>query len=862
MCLLSASAGFLRHNYDESSQMETVMEHDSQKPNLANSSDLMSNPDSTSNLDLANNPDLESQSSNLGQQAHNLDNSWHSIPTKRSFIVLLVVFSIIMLSAFGAKNLYFRGDYNIFFEGTNKQLMAFDEIQTTFAKTDNLAIVIAPEDGNVFTPETLTLIQNLTVDSWQIPYSSRVDSLANYQHTEAVEDDLLVEDLLYEEYEHTPERIAKVKQIALNEPLLKNALVSASGDVTIVNVTVQLPEVDKTAEVQEVIAAINTMIAKYQADSPNVEFHKAGIIAMNNAFMMSAQEDSSTLVPLMLLVVLVFLTFMLRSFFSVVATLVVIISSIVATMGLSGWAGMFLSTATVNVPTLVLTLAVADCVHVIVTMRQAMQRGMEKARAIQYSIKLNAMPILITSVTTAIGFLMMNMSDSPVLRDFGNLSALGVIIACFLSVTMLPALLKLLPVKTLPANEAAQNKVTFMDKLGDFVVTNRKALLPISTLVIVGAAALIPLNKVNDESVKYFDTSSEFRQAADFMEQTVSGMTTISIAVKTNESQAIADPVFLQAIGDFTDWLRVQPETDHVATLSDVYMRLNKNMHGDDDSYYQLPLNRELAAQYLLLYEMSLPYGLDLNNQINVDKSSIKMVLTVDNLGSVELVELEERIYSWFAANAPQYEVVASSPSLMFAHIGETNMASMLSTLPITLVLISGLMIFALRSVRLGVISLVPNIAPAIIGFGLWALISGEINLGLSVVVTLTLGIVVDDAVHFLSKYQRARLEGKSAEEAVRYAFHTVGRALWITTVVLVAGFSVLAMSSFRLNSDMGLLSAIVIFIALVVDFILLPSLLMIFDKQTHYAVKTQHGSKPDTKSQPSSTGELSTSTK
>nr|OEF70909.1 RND transporter [Vibrio tasmaniensis 1F-187] len=817
------------------------MEHDSQKPAFDHQNRDNRNVDSVNG---------------------DLNNSWHSIPTKRSFIVLLVVFSIIMLSALGAKNLYFRGDYNIFFEGTNKQLMAFDEIQTTFAKTDNLAIVVAPEDGNVFTPETLTLIQNLTVDAWQIPYSSRVDSLANYQHTEAVEDDLLVEDLLYEEYAHTPERIAKVKQIALNEPLLKNALVSASGDVTIVNVTVQLPEVDKTAEVQEVIAAINTMIAKYQADYPSVEFHKAGIIAMNNAFMMSAQEDSSTLVPLMLLVVLVFLTFMLRSFFSVVATLVVIISSIVATMGLSGWAGMFLSTATVNVPTLVLTLAVADCVHVIVTMRQAMQRGMEKAQAIQYSIKLNAMPILITSVTTAIGFLMMNMSDSPVLRDFGNLSALGVIIACFLSVTMLPALLKLLPVKTLPTNEAAESKVTFMDKLGDFVVANRKALLPISTLVIVGAAALIPLNKVNDESVKYFDTSSEFRQAADFMEQTVSGMTTISIAVKTNESQAIADPVFLQAIGDFTEWLRVQPETDHVATLSDVYMRLNKNMHGDDDSYYQLPLNRELAAQYLLLYEMSLPYGLDLNNQINVDKSSIKMVLTVDNLGSVELVELEERIYSWFAANAPQYEVVASSPSLMFAHIGETNMASMLSTLPITLVLISGLMIFALRSVRLGIISLVPNIAPAIIGFGLWALISGEINLGLSVVVTLTLGIVVDDAVHFLSKYQRARMEGKSAEEAVRYAFHTVGRALWITTVVLVAGFSVLAMSSFRLNSDMGLLSAIVIFIALVVDFILLPSLLMIFDKQTHYAVKTQHGSKPDIKSQPSPTAELSASTK
>ncbi|MFQ0976749.1 MMPL family transporter [Vibrio campbellii] len=757
---------------------------------------------------------------------------WGKVPTKYSIWVVLATVLLVIFATIGGKNLYFRGDYNIFFDGTNKQLLAFDEIQTTFAKTDNLAIVVAPDNNDVFTPATLQLIRNLTNDSWQVPYSSRVDSIANYQHTEAFEDDLLVEDLLYEDYELTPDRIAKVKQISLTEPVLKGALISEKGDVTVVNITVQLPEVDKTAEVQEVMSHINTMLERYQQNYPNVEFHKAGIIAMNYAFMTAAQEDSSTLVPTMLLVILVFLTIMLRSVLSVVATLIVIVSSVMATMGLSGWAGMFLSTATVNVPTLVMTLAVADCVHVITTMRQSMQNGFSKAHSIERSVSLNFIPILITSVTTAIGFLMMNMSDSPVLRDFGNLSALGVMIACFLSVTLLPALLKLLPinVKQTPSN----GKSDFMDKLGDFVVTHRKALLPASVLVIAVSASLIPLNRVNDESVKYFDNRSDFRQAADFMEARISGMTNISIAIKTNESQGIADPVFLNAIGGFTDWLRVQPETDHVATLADVYKRLNKNMHGDDESYYALPQNRELAAQYLLLYEMSLPYGLDLNNQINVDKSSIKMVLTVDNLGSVELVDLENRIYAWFADNAPQYEVVASSPSLMFAHIGETNMASMLSTLPITLVLISALLIFALRSLKLGLISLVPNIAPAVIGFGLWALISGEINLGLSVVVTLTLGIVVDDAVHFLSKYQRSRKEGQTAEQAVRYAFHTVGRALWITTVVLVAGFSVLAMSSFRLNADMGQLSAIVIFIALVVDFLFLPTLLMLFDRAAY----------------------------
>ncbi|EJD0681901.1 RND transporter [Vibrio parahaemolyticus] len=754
------------------------------------------------------------------------------IPTKYSLLVLLATIFLIIVATIGGKNLYFRGDYDIFFDGTNKQLLAFDEIQTTFAKTDNLAIVIAPEDGDIFTPQTLSLIQKITVDAWQVPYSSRVDSIANYQHTEAFDDDLLVEDLLYSEYELTPERISKVKRIALSEPVLKSALVSEKGDVTVVNITVQLPEMDKTAEVEEVVSSINAMIDRYQRAYPDVTFHKAGIIAMNHAFMTAAQDDSSTLVPTMLVVILVFLTIMLRSILSVIATLIVIIGSVMATMGISGWAGMFLSTATVNVPTLIMTLAVADCVHVIATMRQSMKNGFTKAQSIERSIALNFVPILITSVTTAIGFLMMNMSDSPVLRDFGNLSALGVMVACFLSVTLLPALLKLLPIHV--KMETSQDQKHVMDRLGDFVVSQRRALLPLSVVVIVVCASLIPLNKVNDESVEYFGQRNEFRQAADFMEERISGMTNISIAIKTNESQGIAAPDFLNTIGEFSSWLRDQPETDHVATLADVYKRLNKNMHGDDEAYYSLPQERELAAQYLLLYEMSLPYGLDLNNQINVDKSSIKMVLTVENLGSVELVDLENRIYQWFAEHAPQYQVVASSPSLMFAHIGETNMASMLSTLPITLVLISALLIFALRSVRLGLISLMPNIAPAVIGFGLWALISGEINLGLSVVVTLTLGIVVDDAVHFLSKYQRARREGQTAEQAVRYAFHTVGRALWITTVVLVAGFSVLAMSSFRLNADMGQLSAIVIFIALVVDFLFLPTLLMLFDKKAY----------------------------
>jgi predicted RND superfamily exporter protein len=260
--------------------------------------------------------------------------------------------------------------------------------------------------------------------------------------------------------------------------------------------------------------------------------------------------------------------------------------------------------------------------------------------------------------------------------------------------------------------------------------------------------------------------------------------------------------------------------------------RLNMNMHGDDPEWYRLPDDRELAAQYLLLYEMSLPYGLDLNNQIDISKSATKLTVFLDSLSSNELLAIESRAQAWLTENTPHMQSYSASPSVMFAYIGQRNIRSMLVGTSVALVLISIILIFALRSVKIGLISLVPNLAPAAMGFGLWGLLYGQVGLGLSIVAGLTLGIVVDDTVHFLSKYLRARREqGMNSQDAVRYAFHTVGIALLVTTIVLVAGFLVLAQSTFKLNSDMGLLTSITIAFALLADFIFLPPLLMKLDK-------------------------------
>jgi predicted RND superfamily exporter protein len=761
--------------------------------------------------------------------------AWLTTIIHRPWLTLLLGILFIGATGYGAQNLYFRGDYKIFFEDKNEQLMAFEQMQRVFNKTSSASIIIAPHSGDVFDKASLELIRDITEGAWQTPYSSRVDSISNYQHTSAQEDDLLVEAMIYEDTELTDEKRALIKQVVMNEPNLVKRMVSDKGHVAVVNITVQLPEKDRTREIAEVAESVRALSAQFKAKGVKADFYHAGIIIMNYSFATEAQKDASTLVPAMFLGIMIMLAILLRSISGTLVTMIIIITSVLTTLGIAGWLGFYLSTATVNVPTIIMTLAVADCVHVIGSMLFQMRQGKTKEEAITDSMKLNLMPIFITSTTTSIGFLTMNFSNVPILRDLGNLTAIGVMIAFLFSVTLLPAMLRLVPIKVVVEKQS----LGLIEKFAEWVITHHRMLLPVSVVVAVGLSSFVVLNRVNDEATKYFSPNTEFRQSTLFMQENISGMSTIDFSLYTGEESGINKPAFLASVEKFANWLRAQPEVDHVATITNVFKRLNKSMHADNNGWYKLPVDQELAAQYLLMYEMSLPYGLDLNNQINLDKSAIRLVTTMKDLGSKEFTAFEQKAAKWFNSNASNLTMTASSPSLMFAHIGEKNMQSMIKSLPTALVLISMLLIFALGSWRLGLISLVPNIVPATIGFGIWGLYSGEINLGLSVVAGMSLGIIVDDTVHFLSKYKHARDEGKNAEEAVRYSFHSVGRALWVTTLVLSVGFAILALSNFRLNSDMGLLTGIILVVALAVDFLFLPAFLMVFDKQNKGA--SQH---------------------
>lgn len=765
--------------------------------------------------------------------ANQFAKKWGEFIIKHKWKVLIITI-VIALGLGSQARMEFDGDYHVFFNETNPELEAFDALQEKYTKLDNVILVLSPANGDVFTKENLAAVEELTAESWNTPYSSRVDAITNFQHTSADGDDLYVDDLSYESSLKTVAEVAEIEVKALKEPLLVNRIINEKGSVTAVNVTIRLPGKDSAKEIPEVTAFVRNMVANFKENHPNIQVHTTGLVPLNTAFFESAMRDMG-LTLIMILIVIITTLILTRNIFSSITTLVVVLFSIISAAGFIGIMGIKLTPPSATFMTMILTLAVADSIHILITMHQKMRRdGLNKIDAIIESIRLNLMPVFITSVTTVIGFLSMNFGDVPPFWDLGNITAFGMTMAFLFSTTTLPALMAIFPVKAKDKIEQTKTKKNYYHVFGEFVVKRPMRLSIISLLIIGLMTFLATKNTFNDEFVNYFDESVEFRTDTDYISENLTGIYNIELSVGSGESGGINNPEYLKNLNDFENWLNEQPEVIHVNAFSEVARRVNRSMHGDDESYYRVPENREEAAQYLLLYELSLPFGLDLNNQINVDKSESRVTVTLKNIDSPEIIAFAKRTENWLKDNAPaEMHAIPVSPMLMFSNLGFRQAESMFNGNIIALILITLVLMFALRNFKLGLLSIIPNVAPVLVGFGIWALYKGQINTGMVIVFGMTLGIIVDDTVHFMSKFLRARNElGYNAKEAVIYAFDTVGKALVTTTIVLIAGFSVLATSAFALNSYMARITVIIILAALIIDFILLPSLLILTSRK------------------------------
>ena len=731
--------------------------------------------------------------------------------------------------ATGGARLTVDNNYRALFSDDDPRLMAFDALQSTFTQSNSVLIAIAPRTGTVFSREALGVVEELTEAAWQTPHSLRVDSLTNYIHSRADGDNLIVEPLVADTRTLSYRELAEVERVALDDSDITGRLVSSDGRVASILITLATPEGDDDVATIEIAEHLDSLIEAARASQPDMTFHAAGYVLVNRAMGDAVAADSATLVPVAMIVILTLTLIMLRSILATLSMAAIGLLSVVSAMGIAGWGGMVLTPVTAGVPVIVMVISVAGSIHIIETTLSGMRQGLGKDAAITKAMAVNAWPVFLTSATTAVGFLSLNASDAPPFRDLGNAVALGVACAFVYSMSVLPALLSVLPLR---APKSGSGRSPFFDRLADLVIerpwTTSGAFCVIAVVLVSG----IPRLELGDNLRHYFDESYEIRIASDFISENLTGLDRLEYTLDSGQDGGITDPGYLRRVEEFAAWFREQPEVDHVQTFTDVMTRLNRNMHGDDREFHRLPESRELAAQYLLLYEFSLPSGTDLNDRMDIGKSATRMVVTIGDGTSRTLRDIDERAQDWLRAKSPEFLQEASGLSSIVAYMTLRNLHSMLSGTIIAMALISLILIVALRSARLGLISFVPNFLPAFMTFGAWGFLVGQIGVVSSVVLATVFGIIVDDTIHFLESYRRARQDGLDEREAVRNTICVVGPALWTTSLVLSAGFLVLLASGFELSWVLGLLVAITVLFALAADFLLLPALLMAFDRR------------------------------
>ena len=747
------------------------------------------------------------------------------------WMVILAAVAVTIGIGTGMSRLEFASNYRVFFSDENPELSAFENLQATYTKNDNILFVLEPEEDTAFTNNTLAAVEALTAEAWKIPFAIRVDSISNFQYTSAIEDDLIVEDLIIDAKNLTQEEMQSRKVISVDEPLLVNQLVTPTGAVTAINVVLQYPDQSLT-EVPEAVEAARQLRDRISSEFSGIDISLTGVSMLNNSFSEVGMIDAGTLTPLMFLVILVMTWLILRSLAGTVSVLLVILFSSIVGMGIAGFFAIKLTPISMSATTVILTLAVADSIHILISLRSLLRDGMSKVDAIAEAVRLNFMPVTITSITTVVGFLALNFSDSPPFWHLGNITATGIAAAWLFSLTLLPALMSVLPIKVKKVHEREWSQVA-MTRLADFVIAHYRRLLVGACLIVVGFMACIPLMTFNDQWVEYFDERVAFRTDSDKALKHF-GMYPIEYSVPALNPGGVSEPEYLENLEKFVQYLRTRPEVKHVYSISDIMKRLNKNMHGDDQSFYHIPKNRELSAQYLLLYELSLPYGLDLNDRINVDKSATRVTATLRKVTTSETKTFLADTQAWMAENWPEYmQSQPTSAQVMFTYITDRNVDNMISGTLVAIIAIALIMVIALRSIRLGLLSMIPNGLPLLMTFGAWAVLIGEVGFSVATVASVSLGIIVDDTVHFLSKYVRARNEhGISVDDSIRYAFRNVGVAILVNTIILVIGFFVLTTSAFKMNVDMGLMTILSILFALLLDFLFLPALLLVMDKK------------------------------
>ncbi|MDE0519201.1 MAG: MMPL family transporter, partial [Candidatus Dadabacteria bacterium] len=672
------------------------------------------------------------------------------IVTRRWLTILLSLLVMLVLAAGAARLIVVDVDFRNHFGESDPHLLALEQLEETYALSDVALVAVAPHNGTVFTKDALVAIEELTEQLWRTPYATRVDSISNYTHSEGLEDELVVEPLIEEAGSLSDTDIERIKDIALGTQEVAGRFISRDEKVAGLVVSIVLPDENRELTKREVTDYLYETVADARGKYTSIDYHLLGGLILNRVIGDALDDETAILGPIALGTMLLVALVLIRSIWGTLAIVLMILAVIPSALGFAGWTGLRLFGESGAALFVLMAVTVAHSVHIIEGMAGGLRQGMTKAEAAVHAVRVNVWPVFLTSFTTSIGFLSLNFVDMPPFRVMGNIVAFGSMCAFVFSVTLLPAFLSVLPVR---ARKMRENRLDFFDRLSRFVISYRTILLCFFGIVTIVLVAGIFKIELRENWLEVMDESYEFRRSADFLSKNFPGVETYEYSLDSGREGAVTDIEYLKQVEAFSDWYREQPEFVHIFSIADIMKRLNKNLHGDNPDYYALPDDPELAAQYLLLYEFSLPIGRDLNNLIDHDRRATRVTVSVKSMSSKEKIDLDNRARAWLQKNAPSMETGATGISIVGSHSIQRNIENMLQGTFVAMAIVSLLLFSIFRSIRLGLVSLIPNFLPAAMAMGLWGHLVGEVGVPAAVVTAIAFGIIVDDTIHFMTKY-------------------------------------------------------------------------------------------------------------
>ncbi|MFD2176712.1 efflux RND transporter permease subunit [Veronia pacifica] len=740
------------------------------------------------------------------------------------WLLLLLVTLLTLFFVFKIKDIRIDNSNESAFIKNDYTQQVLEEFKKDFGNDDFVYILIA-NNGSVLNEKTLGRMSALAEKLEQnVPYLKRVTWLGNSESILSTAEGIEITSLMSRPPQNKGETDALIQRIQRNPSLINNLISEDYQTAGIVLEFYPYPHDKKDARkesppiINHILSEFNDLTT-YAVGGPVIDYEYDKI---------SGSEGSKLgLACLALIMLLLFIT--MRRLSGVLIPFIIIVLSVIWTLGIIGLSGVPISMMIIMLPILLICVGIGDCLHFLADYQRAISQGKNKKEAIPQSLKRVFLPCLLTTLTTAIGFLAFQGTEIQPLRDMGLFSAIGVCVALLLSLVLAPVFV------SFGASPVAEKSETNGSDYFDHFLTwvgKLATSYPLAIVFIFGSVGILSVLgysrvTVETNTIKAISQDVPLRQAYDYVDANMGGTMSLEIVMDSLKADGIKDPEFLRQMKELQAFIAEQPMVWKTYSILDSLQQTRRSLNNDDPRFYSLPKTSEQISQYLFLYEIG--GGEQLSNYVSFLYDKARIHIRTDSLSTQDVRNLIEVIDGYVKQNIDPKIVVKYTGTMNWVKAVADHVASgQKSSFLFAFIAISLLMTLVLRSVKLGLLSMIPNVLPVLVGLGIMGFTGIPMHMVLVIFAPIIIAVSVDDTIHFFLRFKQNFRELKNYRSAVISTLTSVGRPLLFTTLVLICGFSVFNFSVMDNFTDFGLLSAMAFLWALLSDFFLVPALLVL----------------------------------